>query len=281
MGLDFSRALLHAAGILTTAPLRIVVTTPFLSVIVPAYNEEGCIDSTIRDVTAELERLAVSWELLIVDDGSADGTAAIVRQRAEQDPRVRLIVRPHRGKGAAVRTGMLTATGQWRFLADADLSMPIREIGRFLPSAVESVDDVVIGSRETAGSERLDEPAVRHWLGRLFNWAAKALVLGGIEDTQCGFKLFRGEAAAVLFGRQQLDGFGFDVEILFLARRAGLSIREVPVTWTYRPSSKVTAWSGGIGFLDLLRIRWHQLCGRYPRQATAARRARAHAASSK
>ena len=157
--------------------------TPHISVVIPAYNEDACIGRTIAEVAAELEQLGVPWELIVADDGSVDGTAAAVRDRQRADPRIKLVSLTHRGKGAAVKQGMLAATGAWRFLADADLSMPIRELRLFLPPSEEVTADILIGSREVAGSARLEEPHYRHALGRFFNWVAKMLVVPGIEDT--------------------------------------------------------------------------------------------------
>jgi glycosyltransferase involved in cell wall biosynthesis len=234
---------------------------PAISVVIPAYDEASRIAQTIATVREELDRRGQPWELVIVDDGSRDGTAGVVEAAAAGDPRIRLIRAAHAGKGAAVRRGMLAATGQWRYLADADLSTPIAQLDRFVGAAGSA--DIVIGSREAAGAVRLREPWRRHAIGRLFNWVVKLLVLRGIEDTQCGFKLFRGAAAEALFPLQTLNGFGFDVEILFLARRAGMRVRQVPVTWTYGSDTKVTPWSGLNGFVDLLRIRWNGLTGRY------------------
>ncbi len=240
------------------------VAAPFISIVIPAYNEEACIEQTLAEVVAELDRIGHTWEVLVVDDGSADRTREIVSRRQAVDPRVRLIAAPHLGKGGAVRRGMIEAAGTWRFLADADLSMPIHELSRFLPGPGVPVADILIGSREAAGSARIEEPWHRHVLGRVFNVAAKLLVVGGLSDTQCGYKLFSADAATTLFPLQRLDGFGFDCEILFLAGRAGFTVREVPVTWTYRASTKVTALAGGAGFVDLLRVRWNQVLGRYP-----------------
>lgn len=237
---------------------------PYLSVVIPAYNEAACIAESLSAVATELDRLGQPWEIIVADDGSEDQTGAIVRDRQRLDARVRLITEPHLGKGAAVRRGMLAATGAWRFLADADLSMPIDQLRRFLPVSGEIPADIVIGSREATGSRRLEEPHYRHVLGRFFNWMTKAVVVGGIDDTQCGFKLFSAESAAALFPYQQLDGFGFDVEILYLAHRAGFIVREIPITWVYRDRSKVNAFSGAAGFVDLLRVRWNQVRGAYP-----------------
>ena len=238
---------------------------PFLSVIVPAYNEDAGIAHTISAVAAEIDRLGVDAELIVVDDGSKDRTASIVAKASRADRRVRLVRAPHAGKGAAVRRGMLEARGAWRFFADADLSMPISELSRFTGTGGEAPSgDVIIGSREAPGAVRLGEPWFRHAIGRLFNWAARLLVLRGVNDTQCGFKLFSARAAESLFTLQRIDGFGFDVEILFLARRAGLVVREIPVTWEYGRDSKVSLASGARGFLDLFTIRWNQVRGAYP-----------------
>jgi dolichyl-phosphate beta-glucosyltransferase len=255
----------------------------FLSVIVPAYNESARIAHTISAVVSEIDRLGVEAEVIVVDDGSTDRTASIITDASRVDPRVRLVQSPHAGKGAAVRRGMLEASGAWRFLADADLSMPISEVRRFLPAFAEGYGaaspasdathaDVLAGSREAAGATRIGEPWSRHAIGRVFNWLVKLLVLRGVDDTQCGFKLFSARAAETLFPLQRLDGFGFDVEILFLARRAGLVIREVPVTWKYRRESKVNLASGARGFLDLVTIRWNQLRGAYPPPVRTGRR---------
>ena len=234
-----------------------------LSVVIPAFNEEARIGRTIAEFAAEIDRLAVDAELIVVDDGSRDRTASIVDQIANGDARVKLIRAAHAGKGAAVRRGMIAARGAWRFLADADLSMPVSELKQFLDAAARGSGDVLIGSREAHGAVRVGEPWSRHAIGRVFNWIVKLLVLRGIDDTQCGFKLFSGRAAQALFPLQRLDGFGFDVEVLFLARRAGFVIREIPVTWAYGRESKVNLSSGARGFIDLIAIRWNQLRGRY------------------
>ena len=243
---------------------------PFLSVVIPAFNEEARIAQTLREVLAAFDRLALDADVLVVDDGSGDRTAAIVEDAVQRDPRVRLVRAAHAGKGAAVRRGMLEARGAWRFLADADLAMPISELPHFLDVSRTAADDILVGSREARGATRVAEPWRRHVIGRVFNWMVKLLVLRGIDDTQCGFKLFSGRAAATLFPLQRLDGFGFDVEILFLARRAGFGIREIPVTWIYGHESKVGLVSGARGFLEILAVRWHQLRGAYPPRAAVA-----------
>jgi glycosyltransferase involved in cell wall biosynthesis len=188
---------------------------------------------------------------------------AVARAAAGTDDRVQVVVAAHAGKGAAVRRGMLQASGAWRLLSDADLSTPIEDVERLLAVAVGERADVVIGSREGEGSCRVGEPEYRHLIGRLFNSIVKTTAFRGIDDTQCGFKLFSATAAENLFRAQRLDGFGFDVEVLYLAIRAGFAVRPVPVTWTYDGSSKVTFASGLSGFLDIGRVRWNVLTGVY------------------
>lgn len=245
------------------ATLKTSMRPPVLSVVVPAFNESARIFRTLNDIREELNRLEGDAELIVVDDGSTDQTAAIVAEVGRTDPRVKLVRAAHAGKGATVRRGMLEARGTWRFLTDADLSMSISELKRFLDVAARG-GDVIVGSREADGARRIGEPWSRHVIGRVFNWTVKLLVLRGIDDTQCGFKLFSARAAELLFPLQQLDGFGFDVELLFLARRAGLVIREIPITWVYGRESKVNVVSGARAFLDLVAVRWHQLRGAYP-----------------
>jgi glycosyltransferase involved in cell wall biosynthesis len=237
----------------------------FLSVVVPAYNEAVRIAATIATIREALDRRMLEWELLVVDDGSTDDGAAVASAAAAGDRRVVIVSAAHAGKGAAVRRGMLQARGAWRLLSDADLSTPIGEVDRLLAIAAEQDADVVIGSRQGAGATRVGEPEYRHLIGRLFNWAVQAAVFRGIDDTQCGFKLFSRRAADALFAVQRLDGFGFDVEVLYLASRAGFTVSPVPVTWTYDGNSKVTLASGLGGFVDIGRVRWNAMTGVYER----------------
>ncbi len=240
------------------------MSNPHLSIVIPAYNEEALIEASVRRFVAYLSSTNRNWELLVVSDGSTDRTPEIVRALAEADPRVRLIDAPHGGKGAAVRRGMLEAKGDWRFLSDADLSMPPEQIERFFDGpGGEPPYDVVIGSREAAGAQRFDEPWIRHFIGRAFNWTVCAVAVRGIQDTQCGFKLFSGAAAAAVFPRQLLDGFAFDVEILFLARKAGFSVGEVAIDWQHYGDSKVSFANGALAFVDILRVRLNEVMGRY------------------
>ena len=233
-----------------------------LSVVIPAYDEESRIPSTLERVHGFLSERGGDWEIIVVDDGSADRTADVVSDFAGTHSRVRLLRAPHLGKGGAVRAGMLDSRAEYRFLCDADLSMPIEQIERFL----ERMDDcdVAIGSRECHGSVRVDEPFRRHAMGRAFNSVVRALAVPGIQDTQCGFKCFRGAVARRLFGRQRLDGFAFDVEVLFLALKERFRILEVPIDWHFREESKVDPLRDSVRmFRDVVRVRWNDLRGRY------------------
>lgn len=225
-----------------------------LTVVIPAFNEARVLPDTLRQLSAYLGATNWDWDILVVDDGSADGTAAAVEAAAQQDGRVAVLREPHRGKGGAVKAGMLAARGAFRFLCDADLSMPPRELPRFLPPALEA--DVAIGTREGAGAKRVGEPWLRHATGRIFNLAIRWLVIGGIPDTQCGFKMFTAEAADVVFRDVTLDGWAFDVEALAIARHRGLRVATVPIEWHYRHTSKVSLVRDAWAMLqDLFRIR--------------------------
>ena len=236
---------------------------PFLSVIIPAYNEEARIVDTLTKVVRYLSSQAYTWELAVVDDGATDATASLVRRFAEDQPEVHLISVPHKGKGWAVNQGLRWSTGEYRFLCDADLSMPVEQVSRFLPPDLTGFD-VAIGSREVPGSKRFEEPSQRHAMGRVFNLLVRLLAVPGISDTQCGFKCFRGQVAEELFPKQRLPGFAFDVELLFLARKRRLRIIEVPIDWYYRSQSKVRPFKDSLAMSkDILAIRWNYLRGRY------------------
>ena len=236
---------------------------PHLSVVIPAFNEEGRIVSTLEEVVGYLEAQTYDWEVVVVDDGSRDGTLGVARGWAEGRDGVRVEARPHRGKGWAVHHGMLASTGKYRFMCDADLSMPVAQIEGFLERMDEGYD-VVMASREVKGSQRFGEPVLRHLIGRAFNWLVRSILVRGYDDTQCGFKCFRGEAARYLFGLQRTWGFGFDGEILFLARKRGMRMLEIPIDWHYRPDSTVRpVVDSFLMFRDTVRVRWDHFRGRY------------------
>lgn len=223
---------------------------------IPAFNEEPRISNTLSQVVEYLTAQDYGWEVVVADDGSQDQTAQLVDQVTVDHPNVRVLRLPHRGKGWAVKNGMLAAQGEYRLLCDADLSVPIAQVERLLPP-LGPRSDVVLGSREAPGAARFGEPARRHLMGRVFNLLVSRLAVPGLSDTQCGFKCFRGEAAENLFQRQTMDGFAFDVELLYLARKHGLSFVEVGVDWYYRPQSKVRPMRDSLAMtLDLLKIRW-------------------------
>jgi glycosyltransferase involved in cell wall biosynthesis len=236
---------------------------PFLSIIIPAYNEESRIGQTLERVTAYLKGQKYSWEVVVANDGSIDGTGDIVREWWAGCAGVKLLDLRHGGKGWAVKNGMLQSRGRFRFLCDADLSMPIEHLERFI-SKEGSKWDVAIGSREAPGSRRIGEPWGRHLMGRIFNTLTRLLAAPRIKDTQCGFKLFRAAAAERLFGLQRLEGFGFDAEVLFLARKMGYSMGEVGIDWHYQPRSKVRPVRDSLRMVaDLFNVRWAYLLGRY------------------
>lgn len=236
-----------------------------LSVIMPAYNEAARIEHSLDELRRWLDGGPFVWELRVVDDGSADETASLVERAASADARIVLQREPHRGKGGAVRAGMLAAAGDLRFMCDADLSMPPHELRRFL-DVVPSVSDIAIGSREGIGSTRVGEPAYRHLMGRAFNALVKAMALPHVEDSQCGFKLFTAHAAEAIFPRLTIDGWAFDVEMMFVARRQGWRIAEVPIEWHYRADSRVSAIRDPLRMVkDVLTIRANGVRGLYER----------------
>lgn len=233
---------------------------PFLSIIIPALNEESRLPASLKSILTFLESQPFEAEVLVVDNGSQDGTLALAHSYAARHPTLRVLQEPRRGKGAAVRCGMLAAGGEYRFIADADLSMPIDQVLRFLPPQLQDVD-IAIASREAPGAVRYGEPPYRHLIGRGFNLLVRWIAVPGFQDTQCGFKAFRDRAAIDLFQAQQLDGWTFDVEVLFIGLRRGYRIVEVPIPWYYNPGSRVRVVRDSIAMLrDLFRIRrlWGQ-----------------------
>ena len=234
----------------------------FLSIIIPAHNEEHRLGGTLEAVLAFLAAQPYTAEVLVVENGSADRTAEVAESFVPRFGRLRVIREVRRGKGLAVRRGMLEARGEFRFLCDADLSMPIEQVNRFLPPAMEGAD-VAIGSREAEGSEVVDS-FVRRRIGRAFNLFVRILGLTRLRDTQCGFKCFRAAVAQDVFGCQRLDGMAFDAEVLYIAQRRGWRIVEVPITWRIDTDSRVRLFQDSLGMgKDLLAIRWNGWRGYY------------------
>lgn len=211
-----------------------------LSLVIPAYNEEERIGTSIEENIAYLSPQDYSWEILVIDDGSYDRTTGILQPYIDAYPRhIRLLRLPrNRGKGAAVQMGVINAIGRYIIIADADNATPIEELGRFMAEAKE--DEILIGSRYVAGANiEKKQPALRVWIGRLGNRLIRLFLIDGIADTQCGFKLFPAALAKDLFSRQRISGWAFDMEILSMAQGMGLRIRERGVTWRDVPGSRL------------------------------------------
>jgi len=251
---------------------------PFLSVIIPSYNEQKNLQRGVLDeVISYLKRQSYDWEVILSDDGSTDGTVAALQDFAAAHPQVRVLENAHAGKGPTVQSGMLAARGKWRLFTDFDQSTPLSEIEKLWP-ATETGSEVVIGSREIAGAKRDKEPWYRHMMGRGFNLLVQALAMPGIQDTQCGFKLFSDTATQALFpnlvvygrAKERQDAFtgAFDVEALFLARKYHFSITEVPIFWKHHETDRVSPVKDSLRMLiDILKIRGQALLGAYPNKA--------------
>jgi glycosyltransferase involved in cell wall biosynthesis len=234
----------------------------FLSVIIPAHNEESRLPDTLEQVFRFLGEQAFESEVLVVENGSTDQTFEVAQWFARKYATCR-VIRSEKGKGAAVRHGMLEARGEYRFMCDADLSMPVEEIVKFIPPKLETFD-VAIASREATGAVRYNEPSYRHLGGRGINYIIQLLILPGLNDTQCGFKCLRAEIAEELFKRQTLNGWSFDIELLYLARRRRYRVREIPIHWYYHPETKVSAVRDAVRMIgDIFRIHANAWRGRY------------------
>jgi len=237
-----------------------------LSIIIPAYNEEQRLPASLDTVRAYLATKSFDFvEVLVINDGSSDGTAAIVRDFAARDRRIRLIENPgNRGKGYTVRHGMSESSGDWVLFTDADLSAPIEELDQLAAAIAESGADGAIGSR--ALNRKLvgrHQSLARELIGRTFNLLMRLATGLPYHDTQCGFKVLSLAAARTVAQRQQSDGFGFDVEILYIAKKHGFRVLEVPVRWFNAEGSKVSFWNGMQAFLDPWKVRWNDLKGLY------------------
>lgn len=226
-----------------------------LSVVIPAYNEESRLGPSLNRISEYLDRRSEDYEILVVDDGSTDGTRALAEEVARRHSRIRCIAQPKNlGKGAAVRVGMTLAKGDWILMTDADLSAPIEELERL--EAHRGDADVVIASRRIAGAVvQVHEPVLRETISKAFNCVARWAILPGITDTQCGFKLWSRRAAKAAFSRASIDRCLFEVEALWLCRRHGLRIEQVPIRWSHDARSTIRLSSTGVRVgRDLLRI---------------------------
>lgn len=239
--------------------------TPILSIIIPAYNEENRLTHSLDSITQFVEDNAATYniEVIIVNNNSKDATPEIAREYAARFPYITALDEPRQGKGAAVRTGIMAGRGEYLFACDADLSMPIEEVLKFLPPQLDGYD-IAIASREVEGSRRVDEPEYRHLMGRVFNLIVRVLAIPRIHDTQCGFKSFRRDVAYEIFPLQTIDGWGFDVEVLFIALKQGYKLSEVPITWYYMPQSRISPLKDSLSMLvEVLKVRWNGLRGLY------------------
>ncbi len=241
---------------------------PFLSIVIPAYNEALRIRKSLESVRSYLEAKSFASELIVVDDGSTDNMAQVLEDVARSWPALRVLRHaPNRGKGYSVREGVLAARGRFVVFADADLSAPIEQADRLIAALESTGADAAVGSRAL---ERaligIHQPWFREWAGRLFNLFVRLFTGLGIHDTQCGLKAFRRETTRRSFELQRVEGFGFDPEVLFLIKRQGGSILEIPVCWNDDRASKVRLWRDSIRMLgELIALRWRVCTGRYPR----------------
>jgi glycosyltransferase involved in cell wall biosynthesis len=237
--------------------------SPLLSLIIPAYNEGSRLPETLPQVIKYVSEQSRGAEIIVVDNNSNDDTYDIAEGFKANYPFIKVLREPVQGKGAAVRTGMLEAQGEYLFMADADLSMPIVEVSKFLPPNLGDYD-VAIASREVKGAVRYNEPGYRHLMGRVFNLVVKLLAVPGFQDTQAGFKCFRRRVALDILEKQTIDGWAFDVELLYIAQRRGYEIVEVPINWYYRSNSRINPLGDAIDmFREVIRIRLNGWRGIY------------------
>jgi dolichyl-phosphate beta-glucosyltransferase len=239
--------------------------SPTLSIVLPAYNEAERIATTLDKVMRYAEQRGLRTEVIVVNDGSSDTTADIVREQAGRHPALRLVENPgNRGKGFSIRSGMLHARGDVLLFSDADLSSPIEEADKLL-AAIQAGADIAIGSRWIRTELQVKrQPLHRQLLGRMFNLALRLILGLNFKDTQCGFKAFNRRAAEAVFPQQRIERWGFDPELLYLAKRSALSIEEVPVAWSHREGTRIHPLRDGLRmFAELFKIRWNAISGKY------------------
>jgi glycosyltransferase involved in cell wall biosynthesis len=243
-----------------------MMTSPELSIIIPAYNEESLIGSTLNCLQSYLSARQERYEIIVVDDGSQDRTVRVVEDWRKKDhPEVHLLVNPENmGKGFSIRRGVQESRGQMIIFTDADLPYELNAIDGFL-KALQDGCDLAIGSRVLPGSEVKGVPMLRYIAGQVFSWMVQAVLFQGLPDTQCGFKSFRAEAAQEIFRRVTIGGFGFDVEMLFIARKRRYAIQAVPVHMIeHRQRSRVRLLKDSFKmFANLFMVRWNDLQGKY------------------
>jgi glycosyltransferase involved in cell wall biosynthesis len=238
---------------------------PTYSIVIPAYNESARLGATLESVLAYVHQQGWDAEVIVVNDGSRDNTAEIVRSFAQKDPALRLVENPgNRGKGYSVRNGMLNARGRVVLFSDADLSSPIEEAPKLF-KALEDGADIAIGSRWLrAETQTQRQPLHRQLFGRIFNLLMRIILGLKFKDTQCGFKAFKQRAAQTIFPLQKIERWGFDPEILFLARKFGLKVEEIPVAWGHSGDTRINPLVDGARmFQEMLRVRWYDLAGKY------------------
>lgn len=240
---------------------------PQFGIIIPAYNESARLGRTLERVLAYVSTQSWNAEIIIVNDGSRDDTSELVRRAAQKVPGLRLLNNPvNRGKGYSVRNGMLNATADFLLFTDADLSSPIEEATKLFAS-LRSGADVAIGSRWLEPKLQTQRQSLlRQFYGRVFNLALRMVLGLNFKDTQCGFKAFTRNAAQTIFPSQSIERWGFDPEILYLARRAGLKVKEVPVVWSHAEGTRINPLRDGIRmFFEVLAVRWNAWTGKYPK----------------
>lgn len=249
------------------------------SIVISAYNEESRITKTLTQTLSFMNQFAPAFEIIVVDDGSKDKTAEVIEEYAKDHPEIKLIKNVHKGKAGGIRTGMLKSSGKMVLMMDADMATPLEELKRLATWINDNDFDIAIASREGIGAERQDEPLYRHVMGRVFNLLIKVVLGLEFQDTQCGFKLFKGDVARKVFDHLRVYGdnlpqinkpfFGaFDVEVLYCAKHMGYKVKDVPVKWNYVPTTRLNVLSNSYKMArDVLRIKILGLKGVYAVQS--------------
>ncbi|HHH14280.1 MAG TPA: glycosyltransferase family 2 protein [candidate division WWE3 bacterium] len=253
---------------------KVSLSSPFISIVIPAYNEEKNILNTLKTIEDFLSQQDYTYEVLVMNDGSLDSTSSIANNYAKTNKHITVYDLPHKGKANAVLEGFKKARGEYVLFSDADLATPINELKKLLHYAVDENYDVVIASREGVGALRKNEPWIRHFMGRVFNLIVQFMLIPGLDDTQCGFKLFKREEALKIIQKMKLYNeakeltvpkvTAFDVEMLFLARKLKLKIKPVSVEWHYGEDTKVNNLRDSVNnFLEVLKVWWNNKKGLY------------------